>query len=92
MVGVVRPSLSWCYHLRMIALSRVGGVVWPTWANLFSILRLITNTATQIGVAFQVVRPVLMHLIQIYGLSLNFVDRDLFFTGDQFWNSLFSTR
>jgi len=69
MVGVVRPSLSWCYLLRKIALSRVGGVVWPTWANLPSILRLITlNTATQTYLSFQVFRPIMLHLIIVMGL------------------------
>ena len=71
MVGVVRPSLSWCYLLRKIALSRVGGVVWPTWANLSSISRLIT-----------ILQPnwCILHLYLVMELSLNFVDRDLFFS------------
>jgi len=85
MVGVVRPSLSWCCLLRKIALSRVGGVVWPTWANLSLIPRLITTLQPKL----------VWHFVASdyrYGLSFNFVDRDLSFPDNQFRNSLFSTR
>jgi len=80
MVGVVRPSLSWCYHLRMKALSRVGGVVWPTWANLSSILRLITILQPKLVHHF---RSVMLHLIIVMGLVLILLT-DLFFPDNQF--------
>jgi len=70
MVGVVRPSLSWCYLLRKIALSRVGGVVWPTWANLSSIPRLITILQPKFMRHFRSSGLNMMHLIMNMDLVL----------------------